>query len=142
MARRKIPQEIPQDHIGRKVRVWKNLHTGRWTIGTTSNRVLAQVESVTLHRATPKVSAATHGHIVNDNVRAVYARVEGVLVGHGDTDYAPGNEKAPAPSPKLEPVRCNPFRCRDFTRPDGSVWTGSLVAVFPGGSACFYASKQ
>ena len=139
MARRQIPQEIPQDHIGQRVRVWKNLHTGRWTIGTTSNRVLAQVESVTLHRATPKVSAAGHRGILEhpkaaQNIgRAVYARVEGVLVGHG--------KGKPGLSAMMEVVRCNPFRCPDFTRPDGSVWNGSLVAVFPRESACFHASK-
>jgi len=107
---------------GTVVTVHLNLHKHRkglphWSI-TVKGKVVATVASISLVNATPVVSASTYDRLMNHPTqkRHVYAKVRGTISTAVATD---GVE-----------VHLNPYRCRDFTTPDGRVWTGSKAATF------------
>lgn len=108
---------------GTKCTVHLNLHRRRqglphWSV-TVGGRVVANVTDIVLVDAVPVVSDATFRRIKASTTQArkVYAKVRGFIAEPGTV----GNGVE---------VHCNPHRCRDFTLPDGSVWSGSKVAEF------------
>ena len=112
--------------VGTRVRVWRNLNRAKqglpaWSVGTTSNKVLAHVTEVHLEDCSPVVSSATYKRIHDIGRRKVYARVAGTLA-------AP----LELPADSIE-VHLNPWRCEGFTRPDGTEWTGARLATFGAG---------
>lgn len=123
-------QTLPYDQ---PVRVWRNLHREKqglpsWTIGDTRNRVITYVRELHLDDVTPAISQGTFDRIQAQGKRKVYARLKGTL------------RRSPA-ADCTEEIHLNPWRCRDFTRADGSTWTGSRSVSFGAGSG-FLASRD
>jgi len=115
--------ERPSVNTGDRVRVYKNLTTGKWSITVKVPgkgwRLSRHADTVVILNAVPHCSTAGAARIRRTRSREVVARIEGTLV-NVDASTCSGT-----------PIRYNPFRSDHFTTPDGDTFTGCREAHFP-----------
>ena len=114
---------------GTKCTVHMNLHRQRkglvdcWSV-TVKGKAYGYTSTITLENASPLYSASKYRIIKEQGKRQVYARIKGIIARPGI--HSGGVE-----------IHCNPHRAHDFTRPDGTSYTGSPVAEFKPGQSFF-----
>ena len=111
--------------MSRRVYVYRNLHTGTWSVralaGPDRGRVVAHPAEVFLRDAVFRVSAAGRDRVRSSGVRCVHAGVVGYVT-----------TRARIPRVAAETVNYNPFRNDAFVRcRDGVVVTAADVVHFP-----------
>tara|TARA_R100001129_G_scaffold3651_1_gene3529 strand:- start:433 stop:834 length:402 start_codon:yes stop_codon:yes gene_type:complete len=128
--------EKPRAAVGDRVRVYKNLKNGQWSVQVKVPgkgwRLSTYVDSVVLTDAVPICSESGAARIRRRQEREVVAKIEGTLRSF-DTSR---NIHVP-----YRAVRYNPFRGDQFTYEDGSVFQSCRVAYFIPRAACFYSQE-
>ena len=94
-----------------------------WVV-TVKGKVYAYTDQIVLENAEPNYIPSQWKRIQEQGCRKVYAKIKGILARPGI--HSGGEE-----------VHCNPHRAHDFTRPDGTSYTGSPVAEFKPGQSFF-----
>ncbi|GAA4391745.1 hypothetical protein [Hymenobacter koreensis] len=111
-----------QGLLGKKVRVYRNLHTGNFSIQH-KGRVIAHLPSITLTAVTFTVQPAGRAKVLATKQKQVHAYVNGTV--------APD---APAPTARAS---YNPYKAGTFTTTDGQPVTAAHTAVLTQGAVFF-----
>ena len=109
------------------VRVYRNLHTGNWSVQTYRTekngwRVWKHVNTITLFAAVFKVSEAGRQRVIREGKKHVHAIVEGVVVKRAHGGYGR--------------VSYNPYKAGVFVTEHGPIHTAKFVR-FDGQGAWF-----
>ena len=126
--------EKPRAAVGDRVRVYKNLKNGQWSVQVKVPgkgwRLSTYVDSIVLTDAVPICSESGAARIRRRQEREVVAKIEGTLRSF---------DSRPVLNMPYRAVRYNPFRGDQFNYEDGSVFQSCRVAYFTPRAACFYS---
>lgn len=120
-----------EPEVGRKVKVYKNLHNGLWSIQDVKSKlVLGHVEYVSLVKCEFKVSEAGRQRVLQEQKKNVHAFV----VGH----YAPSAE----PLELKKQAYYNPYKVSTFIDRSAQkpLKDASQVSMFASTSAVYYGN--
>ena len=97
---------LSQDHIGKQVFVFYNLHTHRWSVRH-KGLVIGHAEALRLDNVTLKVSEAGRQRVIREQRKNVHAGITGTLSAIGVELPEGGNA-----------VTYNPYKYRSFVMAD------------------------